>query len=195
MMTTVFSTIPNILSSLRIIISIFLVFIAVLGEKGIFIFTFFLAILTDILDGFFARLLNQKSIFGAQLDSISDLILMVCAIIGIRILWPTFFYKEGKYILIIVLAEFISNSTGYIKYKRMLCFHTYAGKIASLLLGISVIIILLDFNNNFLLRISSYIYMWVVIEDIIMTILLPEWNCNIPTLWHAIKKVNDSEKN
>lgn len=64
--------IPNILTSIRIILSIvsFVLFLNNNFNLGIILLT--IAALTDFFDGYFARKLNATSVFGGKLDQLSD---------------------------------------------------------------------------------------------------------------------------
>ena len=74
--------IPNPISLLRIIISPFLVYLAVTGESpGVIAMVFIFAAFTDFLDGFLARKYNQETTFGRRLDIIADRILMTSLVV------------------------------------------------------------------------------------------------------------------
>ncbi|TDB36123.1 MAG: CDP-alcohol phosphatidyltransferase family protein [Deltaproteobacteria bacterium] len=62
-------TIPNLLSILRILLAPLLLVAAATDLPGPFLFLFLLSLVSDALDGFLARRLNQVSELGAQLDS------------------------------------------------------------------------------------------------------------------------------
>src|SRR5436189_5443239 len=76
-MTNRIVTIPNILTLGRLIaVPVFIV--ASFGGHFMFAFVLFVvAALTDIVDGFIARRLNQRSKLGALLDPAADKIMMV----------------------------------------------------------------------------------------------------------------------
>jgi cardiolipin synthase len=80
-----FLNLPNILSLLRILlIPVFLVLM--IHKKIVEAFAvFFLAGFTDVLDGFAARLLHQKTKIGALLDPAGDKLLMTSAFIVLTI--------------------------------------------------------------------------------------------------------------
>ena len=72
--------IPNFLTILRLFFPIFIGIVCYLKldinlEKLIILVLFILFSLTDYLDGFLARKLNQESVFGKIFDPISDKIL------------------------------------------------------------------------------------------------------------------------
>ena len=76
-------TIPNILTFFRILLTpVFLLFLFN-HHIAWALFVFFLAGLTDGLDGFIARTFRQKSLLGAFLDPIADKILLVSAFVAL----------------------------------------------------------------------------------------------------------------
>ncbi len=78
-------TIPNLISTLRIIlVPIFIIYLIqdkFLGAIAVFI----LAGVSDGLDGFLARLLNQKSRLGTFLDPLADKFLLVAAFVVLAV--------------------------------------------------------------------------------------------------------------
>lgn len=70
-------TLPNLLTASRLILAPFVAWrLALHDVEGAF-WLFAVAALTDLLDGWLARLLNQKSDFGALLDPIADKVMLL----------------------------------------------------------------------------------------------------------------------
>jgi cardiolipin synthase len=70
-------TIPNLFTAMRLFLAPFVAWrLALHDVEGAF-WLFAVAALTDFLDGFLARLLNQHSDFGALLDPIADKVMLV----------------------------------------------------------------------------------------------------------------------
>ncbi|MCU0586760.1 MAG: CDP-alcohol phosphatidyltransferase family protein [Syntrophobacteraceae bacterium] len=74
-------TIPNLLTLLRIFLTPLLVWFLLDHKLSHALVVFFIAGLTDGLDGLIARLLNQKSRLGAYLDPLADKLLLVSSFI------------------------------------------------------------------------------------------------------------------
>ena len=112
--------IPNFLTILRLFFPIFIGIVCHLKldinlEKLIILILFILFSLTDYLDGFLARKLNQESVFGKIFDPISDKILISTSLIYILtfeniILIPS---------LLIITREFIVSGTREYMLKKM----------------------------------------------------------------------------
>lgn len=79
-------SIPNIITVIRILLTpIFVIFLEK-GHFGYALTVFFVAAVSDGLDGFLANYLNQRTELGAYLDPIADKLLLTTAFIGLA-LW------------------------------------------------------------------------------------------------------------
>lgn len=74
-------TIPNLLTLGRIFLTPILVWLLLDARFGTAFAVFFIAGMTDALDGLLARLLNQKSRFGAYIDPLADKILLMTSFV------------------------------------------------------------------------------------------------------------------
>ena len=122
-------TIPNCITSLRILGTLVLLFIIPLTPVFFIIYT--LCGLTDVLDGWIARHTNSVSSIGSRLDSIADILLYAVSIIKIlpilwRILPSWIWYIVGG----IVLLRIASYITAAIKFHRFSSMHTKMNKIS-----------------------------------------------------------------
>ena len=68
--------IPNILTSIRIILSPFIIAALIYGKTYLFLILLSIAALSDFFDGLLARILNQKTVLGQMLDPLADKILI-----------------------------------------------------------------------------------------------------------------------
>jgi len=86
-----------------------------------------------MLDGFIARRTKTESDFGAKLDSIADLVFIVCALIKISPLLSLdawLYWWAGTIALIKIVAWIIA----LVRFKKWDTFHTILNKVAGLLL-------------------------------------------------------------
>lgn len=72
---------PNLLTLTRIILLPFFAASLIYGELGYALYIFIAAAVSDLLDGFIARLTNQITYFGAILDPVADKFFLVTSFI------------------------------------------------------------------------------------------------------------------
>lgn len=86
-------SLPNVLTLLRILLIPFFVFAFLVPfphHRLIAALIFGLTSLTDVLDGYFARLLKRESAFGVFLDPVADKLVVACALVLLVLDNPTF---------------------------------------------------------------------------------------------------------
>jgi phosphatidylglycerophosphate synthase len=80
--------IPNILSSLRVILLPLLYVFALIGMRLEFLIAYIIIGSTDALDGFLARLLNQVTKLGKVLDTVADILFYFSTLFFIFYFYP-----------------------------------------------------------------------------------------------------------
>jgi len=83
--TTRWLTIPNAITIVRIILVPVFVALHLVGRPGWALVCFIVAAASDGIDGFLARVLNQRSKLGALLDPIADKLLVSAALVTLVI--------------------------------------------------------------------------------------------------------------
>ena len=107
--------IPNIITLLRIILIPVLVIFLMEGKILAALIVFLIAGLTDALDGFIARLFNQKTHFGAFIDPIADKMLLITSYITLSIYsllpsWLTVLVVSRDIIILTGIAILMLNN-------------------------------------------------------------------------------------
>lgn len=105
-------TVPNVLSYLRLLAVPVFVFLHLGGRPGWALLVFLAAALTDSLDGFLARLLDQQTKLGAFLDPLADKLLIGAALIMLFLeaeapLWMVLLvaFRDGSMVLGAVVVK------------------------------------------------------------------------------------------
>ena len=126
---------PNVISVLRIAGSIGLLFCDVTAWP--FWVLYALCGVSDMVDGLLARKLRAESKTGAVLDSVSDIVFVVCC--AVRLL-PALEIPVWLWIWagVIVLIKIANQMSALVVYKRFWFPHTLANKLAGLLLFLTV---------------------------------------------------------
>ena len=121
----------NALTFCRIVLSVALLAPPALSPAFLVLYT--LAGVTDMLDGYVARRTGTESEFGARLDSIADLVLVVVCLAKIlpAIDVPTWLWAWVAAIALVKAANAIS---GFVVERRLVMPHTKANKVAGLMI-------------------------------------------------------------
>jgi len=168
--------IPNLLSIARIVlIPLFLYLLSLKTIEAFFLslVVFGLASLTDLLDGWSARKLNQESELGKFLDPLADKFLVISALSAIIVLDPTFLIFDFWMIVIIVGRDVLITVMRYIAIKRGASLRTSSfGKIKTAFQMVSVVIIIMIYivrkTGIYIHRDAPY---WIMFTVTMMTAL------------------------
>jgi len=179
-------TLANLITSLRILAAPFLLYLAWSGQKTWFLILLIFSLATDAVDGFVARKLNQVSEFGARLDSWGDFGLFVITLLCVWRLWPELARREGVFIFLFMATFFLPILIGFIKFQRLTSYHTWLAKASGILLSLGVTILLI-WENGLVFRFSVGLFMLSALEEIAITLVLTEWQSNVPTLRYVLK--------
>lgn len=140
-------TVPDVFTFLRILCALVLLFLTPLGIP--FLAVYALSGLSDLLDGFLARKLNQASPMGAKLDSIADLFLYITVLVrlipALKARLPGWFWYIVAFCL---LLRFCCYVFAAMKFHRFASEHTYLNKATSFLV----------FTVPFLLKLPGFVW-------------------------------------
>ena len=121
----------NIITSLRILISIALIFFP--AFSSMFYALYLAAGFSDIIDGTVARLTNTASEFGARLDTVADLVFVAVCMIKIlpKMILPLWLYL---WIAIVAVIKIFNIAVCLIKQKQFPAIHSIMNKMTGVLL-------------------------------------------------------------
>ena len=184
-------TLPNLFSEFRIVAAPFMLLFAWYGLSNWFLALFAVALLSDAIDGYLARKLHQTSELGAHLDTIGDLTTLLILPLGVWWLWPDIFVRETQYILLALSAYLLPLLVGFLKFKHLPSYHTWASKTMVVLMSIAVFTLLL-LDYPLLFRVFALVQILVGIEEIAITFSLCRLRSNVPSYWHA-RRLTDQD--
>lgn len=115
----------NIITSLRIVFSIVLLFTNPLG--AMFYACYLICGLSDVLDGFVARKFHMQTEFGAKLDSVSDVLFLI--VVAVKVI-PVLTIKPMFWVwgILIALLKLSNIAIIYKKHNTFGMLHTYSIK-------------------------------------------------------------------
>ena len=139
-------TVPNLLSLVRVLlIPVFFVY-SVRGEFRLALIIFVTAALTDVVDGYLARRLNQRSQIGAVLDPAADKILMIVGFITYTLHDAVMYPLPGWLTLTIFTRDAAIVFVAYLLFTRMQIRRfppTIAGKISTVTQAVALSVAIL----------------------------------------------------
>jgi|AGTN01.2.fsa_nt_gi Phosphatidylglycerophosphate synthase len=166
--------IPNIITSVRIVLSIILFFI--MDYKIPFIVVYIVAGLSDNIDGFIARKIGAVTTLGARLDTFADLI-MFAAAITVTLTWYAFPPFIWIILWCIVGVRVLNLLIGAIKFKKFISIHSVLNKATGVLLFLTPVILSFWAGNAYPL-IVEIIAVLATLEELLMLCMMkePDWD-------------------
>ena len=128
-------SLPNAISALRFLGAVCLLFFGV-GSCA-FWAIYFVCGLSDMADGYLARKLGCESHVGALLDSLADLVFVVCCCFKLipALAFPKWLWIWGG---VIVAIKVINQLSAFVLFKKFVFPHTVANKVTGVLLFVGV---------------------------------------------------------
>lgn len=178
---------PAILVGLRFAIALLLLLDALDHQTGIrFVIGYVIAVLSDIFDGIIARRLGVSTAQLRQADSWADICLYLSIAISTWLVFPQVILDFKIPLVIAIVAQLSLFTISLIKFRKMPSFHTYTAKVWGLTL-LAATVGIFGFYYDKLLWLAIALCLINSLEEIMMTLLLPEWQCDVLSLFHAMQ--------
>jgi phosphatidylglycerophosphate synthase len=184
--------IPWLLVISRAAIAPYLLWDAIDRQTGIiFILAYIFAFLSDIFDGIIARKLQVSTESLRVADSIADTLLYISIAACTWLTHTDLVIANRLPILITIGGMLLWIAINLAKYGKLASYHTYSAKIWGLSLFAATIGIYTNYHADLLLILACICGLVNIIEEILMTIVLPTWHHDVLSLAHAWQLRND----
>ncbi len=177
---------PNLISGCRLVTTPILLVLAWYGYGKAFLVGTILCFASDVLDGYLARRLGQRSALGAQLDSVSDFVLYITLPLGAWWLWPAIMRRESLFFLTVLASCVLPPLVGLVKFRALTSYHTWGVKLAALVVG-GTAIMLFAGAPAWLFHLAVPVSVLAAVEEIAITCMLRKPQANVRSLWHVMK--------
>lgn len=173
-----YKNIPNIISVLRIMLSIALFFLT--SYKYWFLSLYLICGFTDVLDGFLARRLNATSNFGAKLDTLGDIFMYSLVLFTVFKVTDFLHLNMSVYILLIciVIIRIINFISIKLKFNQFAITHTLLNKFSGLLLFICPLLLLFIDSHSLILIIGCSIALVASIDELLIILIYKKYDIN-----------------
>ena len=176
--------IPNMITSTRFVFALLLAFSPPLSM--LFWLFYGLAALSDLIDGPIARKLKAKSNFGATLDTTADIFFLLCIMYCV---FPLLEITLFSYLCIgaVFLFKAISLVYAYIKYKKIVSYHSYLTKFLALFI-FSFPIWIMIVDENLVILVLAALQITAYIEELFITRMSDAPDANTKSIFHLRKQ-------
>jgi cardiolipin synthase (CMP-forming) len=174
-------TIPNVVTSIRLVGTLGVVVLAIAGNAPAFAMLFLVLALTDWIDGRLARWLHQRSDWGARLDSMADALLFAALLFGVLRLKNQQILDNRVWVALAILSYTLTCAAGLWKFGRLPAYHTWAAKISWHLVLIAVVFLFFDWSV-WPLRIAMTAVTLTNLEAVLITHTLDESHADVKSL-------------
>ena len=178
---------PNALCGARLAGTPFMLYFAYEGWRTEFLVLFVSLLLTDWLDGKLAIMLDQRTPFGARLDSVADAVLLGGLIVSVWLLAPEAVRSEWIGIISVLASFTISILFSVVKFGRPPSYHTWSAKIAWWLVAIGALLIFWD-GSLWTIRIALFGVVLSNVEAMLITLALTEWRADVRSVFLVVSK-------
>lgn len=158
-------TIPNILTIFRLVLILPIALLLLSGNNFIALILIFVAWITDLLDGFLARKLNQISSLGKTLDPIADKLLIFVIVLSLVVAEAIPLYL-GIIVIVRDILILVGGLYAWIKYKFLMQ-SNWIGKLSAFIIG-CILVIFLFYHNKYRLTLLHYMTIFTVVMSLLL---------------------------
>jgi CDP-diacylglycerol--glycerol-3-phosphate 3-phosphatidyltransferase len=183
---------PNLLSVLRLCLGPVLIAIAYLDQAMVFIVVLIFAFFLDLVDGPIARMSGHVTEAGSRMDSYADFSIYIAFLIGAVWLWPAVVQRELIYITLVAASIMLPPLVGLVKFHKATSYHTWLVKLATVCMAPAAIVLFIG-GSAWPFHAATVICLLAALEEIIITLLLPEPQSDVKHLLKVLKSRRDPE--
>ena len=180
-----FYKLPNLVSSVRILIAPLMFYFAFQKMETWFLATLLFSGFTDVLDGFLARSLNQITTLGSHLDSWGDFVIYSTMAICAWIIWPDIVKQEILYFALILFSFLLPAWFGLVKFGHPTSYHTWSVKLAVFATFVGYILLFSNYAS-WPLKFASYLCVYAGIEEILITLVMRRERVDVRSIWSVM---------
>lgn len=169
-----------------------LVLSALCPLSPVFFWVYALTGLTDVLDGWIARLTKTASDFGARLDSIADILFYAVMLFRIfPYLWNMLPKDIWYAVAVIIIVRISAYLLAAVKYRHFVSLHTYLNKLTGVVVFIIPFLLTTEYTIIYCRGVCT-VAAAAALEELIIHLLSRNYNSNTKSVF---KKGNAKHEN
>jgi len=181
------------LSLLRLGLVPVLVGLALAGLGDVFLLILVISLVSDVLDGYLARKLNQTSELGAKLDSWGDVLTYASMILGLYLIWPAIFSEQAAYLFAAMLSFTVPVALALRKFGAYPSYHTWGAKAAAVLIAPAYYVLILYAADDFF-RLVIMFHVLVAVEEMAITLMLKQQRTNVGSVLSLAREFSQRDR-
>jgi phosphatidylglycerophosphate synthase len=182
---------PIALTALRALLAPVVVLLAIFHpSRPAFGVCLIVAFLSDIFDGILARRMNVATPNLRRLDSITDTIFYLCTAFAVWYLYPSVISQHAIALLTLVGLEVARYIFDIHKFGREASYHMWSSKLWGIALFVGIFSVLVLGSSGIAVSVAIYLGIVADIEGLTISVIINEWESDIPTFVHAHQRRN-----
>ncbi len=177
---------PNLITLCRIALAPVMLLLAWRGREHPFLACLVVSLASDIVDGQIARRMNLASELGSRLDSWADMLTYASVPLAAWWLRPDLVASERGAFFTAIASYALPVLVGFIRFGRLTSYHTLMARVSAYMVGASVVV-LFAHGPTLPFRIAVGVLVAAELEEIAITITLPEARSNVRSLGRAVE--------
>ena len=176
------------LTVLRLLLAPVLVWLVYAGTPGVvFASIVLVAFVSDYFDGVIARKLGVASAELRHFDSRADLVFYATAAWAVWRLHPDVVRSVAIPALVIVGLDVVRHVFDFAKFGRDVAYHAWSSKVWGLSLALALVLLMGFGVSQPFIGITVILGLIAQIEGLLISVALPVWTHDVPTLIHALR--------
>lgn len=144
-----------------------------------------LAFLSDWFDGVLARRLGVATEKLRRFDSIADTAFYLAALGAALLLRPELLPQTRYYLLVLLMLEASRYALDFGKFGREASYHMWSAKLWGVTLFAAFFAVLVAGQIGVMVKLALLVGIISDLEGFAISLLLPTWHHDVPSVWHA----------
>jgi CDP-diacylglycerol--glycerol-3-phosphate 3-phosphatidyltransferase len=176
------------LTVLRLLLAPVLVWLVYAGAPGVvFAGVVLVAFVSDYFDGVIARKLGVASAELRHFDSRADLVFYATAAWAVWRLHPDVVRSVALPGLVVIGLDVVRHVFDFAKFGRDVAYHAWSSKVWGLSLALALVLLMGFGVSQPFVGITVILGLIAQIEGLLISVALPVWTHDVPTLIHALR--------
>ena len=147
------------------------------------------ALLSDYFDGVIARRLGVATAGLRRLDSITDSIFYICALVAALVTAYELVRPYFPALIVLLLIEALRYVYDIRKFGKEASYHMWSSKLWGLLLFVGMWSLLVLHRGGWPVALALFWGIAADLEGLAISMTLRKWQTDVPSLWHARRLV------